>query len=215
MISKTKLLRCVCELKSVKDTLAKVNEEKSGDQPTGIAVKDTGERVAARVMVANLTLADLRTNPAVPYEKDETTRITQDDVNEKTCGRIRSQAVTELREWLLDKKNGGNAIRQVSRDPTVEMIATVAKLMSNLDLIYVTKKIRVAAHCSTTIGLLGTLSCRLQPNHPADDPDDVIASLLGSLTFGTGDAVLDLSPVDDSVKSVRRVSNRFQEVRTC
>ena len=45
------------------------------------------------------------------------------------------------------------------------MIAAAAKLMSNLDLIYAAKKIRVTAHCNTTIGLPGTLSCRLQPNH--------------------------------------------------
>ena len=31
----------------------------------------------------NLTLADLRNSPAVPYEEDEVTRIIQDDVNEK------------------------------------------------------------------------------------------------------------------------------------
>ena len=39
--------------------------------------------MAAKVVVANLTLADLRANPAVPYEEDEVTRIIQDDVNEK------------------------------------------------------------------------------------------------------------------------------------
>ena len=97
---------------------------------------------------------------------------------------------------------------------TAEMIAAVAKLMSNLDLIYAAKKIRVTAHCNTTIGLPGTLSCRLQPNHPTDDPDGIMASLLEGLTFGAGDAVLGLNPVDDSVESVRRVLDRFQEIKT-
>ena len=32
-----------------------------------------------------------------------------------------------------------------------------------------------------------------------------MASLLEGLTFGAGDAVLGLNPVDDSVESVRRV----------
>ena len=50
--------------------------------------------------------------------------------------------MAELREWLLDEKNGGDAIRRVSRGLTAEMIAAVAKLMSNLDLIYAAKKIR-------------------------------------------------------------------------
>ena len=102
----------------------------------------------------------------------------------------------------------------MSRGLTAEMIAAVAKLMSNLDLIYAAKKIRVTAHCNTTIGLPGTLSCCLQPNHPTDDPDGIMASLLEGLTFGAGDAVLGLNPVDDSVESVRRVLDRFQEIKT-
>ena len=197
MILKTKLLGHVYEFKSVKDALAKANEEKSGDRLAGIAAENAEERVAAKVVVANLTLADLRANPAVPYEEDEVTRIIQDDVNEKIYEEIRNWTVAELREWLLDEKN-----------------AAVAKLMSNLDLIYAAKKIRVTAHCNTTIGLPGTLSCRLQPNHPTDDPDGIMASLLEGLTFGAGDAVLGLNPVDDSVESVRRVLDRFQEIKT-
>ncbi|MGO0916121.1 ethanolamine ammonia-lyase subunit EutB [Clostridioides difficile] len=38
------------------------------------------------------------------------------------------------------------------------MIAAVAKLMSNMDLVYAAKKIKVTAHCNTTIGEQGTLS---------------------------------------------------------
>ena len=213
MILKTKLLGHVYEFKSVKDALAKANEEKSGDRLAGIAAENAEERVAAKVVVANLTLADLRANPAVPYEEDEVTRIIQDDVNEKIYEEIRNWTVAELREWLLDEKNGGDAIRRVSRGLTAEMIAAVAKLMSNLDLIYAAKKIRVTAHCNTTIGLPGTLSCRLQPNHPTDDVDGILASLLEGLSFGAGDAVIGLNPSGDTAESVRRVLTRFDEVR--
>ena len=92
-------------------------------------------------------------------------------MNGKIYEEIRNWTVAELREWLLDEKNGGDAIRRVSRGLTAEMIAAVAKLMSNLDLIYAAKKIRVTAHCNTTIGLPGTFSSRLQPNHTTDDPN--------------------------------------------
>ena len=71
MILKTKLLGHVYEFKSVKDALAKANEEKSGDRLAGIAAENAEERVAAKVVVANLTLADLRNHPAVPYEEDQ------------------------------------------------------------------------------------------------------------------------------------------------
>ena len=213
MILKTKLLGRVYQFQSVLDALAKANEVKSGDSLAGLAAESAEERVAAKVVVANLTLGDLRNHPAVPYEEDEVTRIIQDDVNEKIFGEIRNWTVAELREWILSENTTGADIRRVSRGLTAEMIAAVAKIMGNMDLIYAGRKIRVTAHCNTTIGEPGTLSCRLQPNHPTDDPDGIMASLLEGLTYGAGDAVLGLNPVDDSVESVRRVLDRFRQVQ--
>ena len=135
-------------------------------------------------------------------------------MNEKIYGEIKNWSVSELREWILDEKHDGAAIRRISRGLTSEMVAAVAKLMSNLDLIYAAKKIRVTATCNTTIGEPGTLSARLQPNHPTDDPDGIMASLLEGLSFGIGDAVLGLNPVDDSVESVTRVLERFHDIKT-
>lgn len=213
MILKTKLFGKVHQFRDVKDVLAKANEEKSGDTLAGIAAESAEERVAAKVVLSELLLSDLRENPAVPYEEDEVTRIIQDDVNEKIYSEIRNWTVGEFREWLLDEKNQSREIRRISRGLTSEMVAAVAKLMGNLDLIYAARKMPVTAHCNTTIGLPGTLSCRLQPNHPTDDPDGVLASLLEGLTFGAGDAVLGLNPVDDSVESVKRVLERLYEVK--
>lgn len=158
-------------------------------------------------------MEDIRNNPAVAYEEDEVTRIIQDAVNEKVYEEIKNWTVSELREWLLDSNTTSLDIRRISRGLTSEMIAAVAKLMSNMDLVYAAKKIKVTAHCNTTIGEQGTLSARLQPNHPTDDPDGILASLLEGLTFGIGDAVLGLNPVDDSVESVTKVLKRFEEVK--
>ncbi len=213
MILKTKLFGKTYQFKSVKDVMAKANEEKSGDRLAGLAAESAEERVAAKVVLSNLTLSDLRNNPAVPYEQDEVTRIIQDGINEKIYDNIKNWTVSELREWILDDNTTSNDIRRISRGLTSEMIAAVAKLMSNMDLIYGGKKIRVTAHCNTTIGEIGTLSARLQPNHPTDDPDGIMASLMEGLTFGIGDAVLGLNPVDDSVESVTKVLKRFEEFK--
>ena len=113
----------------------------------------------------------------------------------------------------MDERTTGADIRRLSRGLTSEMVAAVAKLMSNLDLIYAAQKIRVTAHCNTTIGLPGTLSCRLQPNHTTDDPDGILASTLEGLTFGAGDAVIGLNPVTDSAQRVKEVLERFREVK--
>ncbi|WP_027634019.1 ethanolamine ammonia-lyase subunit EutB [Clostridium hydrogeniformans] len=213
MILKTRLFGRVYEFKTINEVMAKANEEKSGDKLARVAAESAEERVAAKVVLSNLTLADLRNNPAVPYEIDEVTRIIQDSVNEKIYGEIKGWTVSDFREWILDENTTGADIRRVSRGLTSEMVAAVAKIMSNLDLIYGAKKIKVTAHCNTTIGETGTLSARLQPNHPTDDPDGILASLMEGLTFGIGDALLGLNPVDDSVESVTKVLKRFEEFK--
>lgn len=213
MILKTKLFGHTYVFKSLKEVMAKANEEKSGDRLAGLAAESAEERVAAKIVLASVTLEDLRNNPAVPYEEDEVTRIIQDDVNESIYRELKNMTVAEFREWLLAEETTGAMIRRASRGLTSEMVAACAKLMSNLDLVYAAAKIRVTAHCSTTIGEPGTLSARLQPNHPTDNPEGIMASVLEGLTYGIGDAVIGLNPVDDSVESVLRVLSRFEEIK--
>jgi len=210
---KTTLLGKTYQFQSVKDVLAKANEEKTGDQLAGLAAESAQERVAAKVVLSEMTLRDLRENPAVPYEEDEVTRIIQDDLNIPAYEKIKNKTVGEFREWLLDERTTSDDIRKASRGLTSEMVAAVAKLMSNLDLIYAAAKMPVTAHCNTTIGLPGTLSCRLQPNHTTDDPDGITASVLEGLSFGAGDAVIGLNPVTDSSEQVGKVLRRFQEIK--
>lgn len=210
---KTTLLGKTYAFRDLKQVLAKANEEKTGDKLAGLAAEDAKERIAAKVVLAAVTLEQLRENPAVPYEQDEVTRIIQDDVNETVYARIRGWTVSELREWILSETTTGADIRKISRGLTAEMIAAVAKLMSNLDLIYAARKITVTAHCNTTIGLPGTLSCRLQPNHTTDDPDGITASVLEGLSLGAGDAVIGLNPVTDSPEQVGKILRRFAEIR--
>lgn len=213
MILKTKLFGHTYEFKSLREVMAKANEEKSGDKLAGIAAEDAQERVAAKVVLSHITLNEIRNNPAVPYEEDEVTRIIQDAVNETIFAQFKNMTVAELREWLLDERTDGEMIRRASRGLTREIVAAVCKLMSNLDLIYAAKKMRVSAHCNTTIGLPGTFSSRLQPNHTTDDPKGIIASVMEGLSLGCGDAVIGLNPVDDSVESVARILKMFDEFK--
>lgn len=210
---KTTLHKKTYQFRDLKELLAKANEEKSGDKLAGIAAGSAEERVAAKVVLSEINLGELRENPAVPYEEDEVTRIIQDDLNEPIYRSIRNWTVSELREYILSQDTDSDALARLRRGLTSEMIAACAKLMSNLDLIQAASKIEVTAHCNTTIGKKGTLSCRLQPNHTTDDPDGVLASLAEGLSFGAGDAVLGLNPVNDSVESVSRILKRFDEMK--
>lgn len=210
---KTVLLGKSFSFGSVKEVLAKANEQKSGDRLAGVAAESELERVAAKEVLSNLLVADLRNNPVVPYEQDDVTRIIQDGVNEKIYDSISGKTIGELREWILARTTAEEDIRRVSNGLTSEVVAGVCKLMTNLDLVYAASKIRVTAHCNTTIGVRGTLSTRLQPNHTTDNVDGITASLFEGLSYGCGDALIGLNPVNDTVSSLSEVLKRFDEIK--
>jgi len=209
---KTTLFGSVYEFKDLYDVMAKANEEKSGDRLAGVAAESVTQMVAAKEVLSNTTLADIRNNPAVPYEEDEVTRIIQDDINEKIYGAMKNWTVAELREWILANETTGSDLLRASRGLTSEMISAVTKLMSNLDLVYGAKKITITAKCNTTIGLPGTLAWRLQPNHTTDDPDGIRISTLEGLAYGSGDAVIGLNPVNDTTDSCVSILTMFREI---
>ncbi len=203
----------VFTFKSVTDVLAKANSEKSGDALVGLAAETATERVAAKLCLANMQLKDIYEYPVIPYDEDEVTRTIYDELNTTIYKKVQNWTVAELREFILDSRNSQNEILNVSRGLTSEMIAAVAKLMSTMDLVYASKKIKVAAHCNTTIGLPGTLSFRNQPNHPTDNVEGIMASLKEGLSFGSGDAVIGVNPVEDNMDNFARVMNGIVDIR--
>ncbi len=213
MILKTKLAGHVYEFKSVKDVLAKANELKSGDVLAGLAATSDSERIAAKEVLANLLMSDLRNNPVVDYEIDDVTRMDQDGVDPVAYDRIKNMTVGEFREWILSYSTTESDLKAISKGLTAEMVAGVAKLMSNLDLVYAANKIRMESHCNTTAGVRGTFSTRLQPNHPTDDVEGITASLFEGLSYGCGDMLIGLNPVNDTVSSCAEILKRFDEVK--
>lgn len=213
MTLKTKLFGETYSFCSVKEVLAKANEQKSGDTLAGIAAKDAKERVAAKIVLSGLTVKDLTENPAVPYEQDAVTRICIDDLDKEYYSRISSMSIGKLRDFILSDECGEAELKSIGRALVPECAASIAKLMSNMDLIYGASRIRVTATCNTTIGEPGVLASRLQPNHPTDDPDGITASVLEGLSYGVGDAVIGLNPVDDRTESVSAVLKRLNEIK--
>ncbi len=199
--------------KSVKEVLAKANEQKSGDVLAGIAAETDLERIAAKEVLSCLLVRDLRENPVVPYEDDEVTRINQDSIDREVYQEIAGWTMAELREYILGYTATEEKLRRLSTGLTSEVVAGVCKLMGNLDLVYAANKIRVTATCNTTVGRRGCLSTRLQPNHPTDDVEGITASLFEGLSYGCGDVLLGLNPVNDTASSLGEVLRRFDEVK--
>lgn len=193
------------EFKNLKELFAKANEEKSGDRLAGLAAETVQERIAAKQVLAGLTLEDIRNHPLLPPEEDEVSRIIEEHVNDTIFADIKGWTVAKLREYILDDSVGDRELKRLSRGLTSEMIAAAGKLMSNLDLIHAANKVEIISRCNIAIGQKGTLASRLQPNHPTDNVDGMLASMKEGLSYGVGDAVIGINPVDDSVESVKRL----------
>lgn len=197
--------------RDLKEVMAKANEEKSGDELAGIAAADTTERVAAKYVLAGVTLGDIRDNPLLPPERDEVSRVIEEDVDEEVFAAIRGWTVAELREFLLASETAGSEMLRIGRGLTSEMIAAVCKLMSNLDLIQAASKIEVITTCRTSIGQRGTLASRVQPNHPTDHVGGMKASLFEGLSYGIGDAVIGINPVSDTTETIKALLHATAE----
>lgn len=198
--------------KTITEVLAKANEARSGDRLAGVAAQDARERVAAKQVLSEMRLSELRNNPVIPYEDDCVTRLIQDGVNEAAYRRIQHWSVGELREHLLGDDATPQELETLRKGLTSEMVAAVAKICSNGDLIYGAKKLPVVKRANTTLGLPGRFGCRLQPNDTRDDARSIAAQIFEGLSYGAGDALIGVNPVTDNVDSATRTLNQIYEV---
>src|SRR5437763_1776698 len=189
----------LCEL------MAKANEEKSGEQLASIAARSEQERVAAKVALADLHLAEILADPVIDADLDDVTRLILESHDAEAFAAIRSMTVGEFREFILGDETEEASLRQLHWAITPEMAAAAAKIMSNKDLVLAAAKIRVVTRCRNTMGERGVLGIRLQPNHPADDIGGILLSTLDGLLFGCGDAVIGVNPATDSVDTVSSI----------
>lgn len=196
----------------LKTLMAKASPEKSGDQLAGIAASSAEERIAARMVLADLPLSRFLEEPLIPYEDDEVTRLILDTHDKSAFEPIKSLTVGGLRNWLLAYETDSESLAAIAPGLTPEMVAAVSKLMRNQDLILVAQKCRVVTAFRNTIGLPGRLSARLQPNHPTDDLNGIAASIVDGLLYGCGDAVIGINPASDSPQATRALLEMLDEL---
>jgi ethanolamine ammonia-lyase large subunit len=196
---------------SLAEVMAKANEPKSGDELAGLAAGDAAERVAAKAALADVTLARFVEEPLLPPEQDELTRAFLDALDGGTYDGLARWTVGELRERLL--ADPPDLVAALRPGLLPEMAAAAAKLMSSLDLMLAARKLPVVVAGRTTLGRPERLATRVQPNHPRDGVDGVLASTLEGLAYGCGDAVIGVNPVDDRVEVVCRLADALQGLR--
>ena len=187
---------------SLRQLLAQATPLRSGDVLAGISAASEEERVRAQMTLAEVPLSRFVNECVIPYEEDEVTRLIIDDHDKDAFAPISSFSVGEFRDWLLTDQATPETLSQLSAGITPEMAAAVSKLMRMQDLILVAAKCRVVTSFRNTIGLPGTFSVRLQPNHPTDNLQGIAASIIDGLCYGCGDAVIGINPATDNVENI-------------
>jgi len=189
----------------LKTLLAKASPLRSGDVLAGLAAESEEERVTAQMALAETPLQQFLNEPIIPYEEDEVSRLILDEHDKIAFQPVSSFTVGEFRDWLLTDQADSKTIAKLSPGLTPEMVAAVSKLMRIQDLILVASKCNVTTAFRNTIGLPGTFSVRLQPNHPTDDLNGIVAAILDGLCYGCGDAVIGINPATDSVANIKQL----------
>ena len=191
----------------LREVFAKANEEKSGDRLAGIAARSERERVAAKRRLADLTLSEIVQQPLIDPDTDDVSRLILDTFDKEAFAPLQSMTVGQLREHILDDVTDEARLRKLQWALTPEIIAAVAKIMSNKDLILAGAKVRNVTRCRNTMGERGVLGIRVQPNHPADDLGGILLAAFEGLLYGCGDAVIGVNPASDSVATVSAILN--------
>jgi len=188
--------------KSLKELLAKASPLRSGDMLAGVCAAGEEERVLAQMELADVPLTRFLQECVIPYEEDEVTRLIIDTHDPEAFAPVSALTIGEFRDWLLTDEATTETVAALSPGITPEMAAAVSKLMRIQDLILVAARCSVITRFRNTIGLPGTLSVRLQPNHPVDDQKGIAASILDGLCYGCGDAVIGINPATDSFHNI-------------
>lgn len=197
----------------LRSLLAKASPARSGDELAGVAAETEIIRAAAKFTLADLPLKHFLNESVIPYEDDDVTRLIVDTHDRAAFAPLSHLTVGQLREWLLQDTQTPDTLAAVNRGLTPEMVAAASKLMRNQDLILVASRCNVVSRFRNTLGLPGTMAVRLQPNHPADDPQGILASVVDGLLYGCGDAVIGVNPASDSVASAVRLLHLLDEFR--
>lgn len=196
----------------LRQLLACATPFRSGDALAGVAAESAAQRVAAQRALADLPLAHFLTEAVVPYEADEVTRLILDSHDAAAFAPVSHLTVGGFRDWLLGEADSA-ALTTLAPGLTPEMVAALSKICRLQDLVAIAAKCRVVTKFRNTLGLPGTLSIRLQPNDPVDDPKGIAAQVLDGLLLGAGDAVIGVNPATDNVENLCRVLGLLDAVR--
>jgi len=199
---------------SLKAVLGAADISKAGDRVAGLAAKDEISREAARKILSELTLQHYYDHPLIDRSGriDSVMKVNY-DIDQEIFNEIASLSLSEIKDRLL--RSHGDEIRRIGSAMTGVMVAALAKLLDVHELIFLSKKLKngAAAKARTLVGLSGTLSSRLQPNHPTDSLSGITLLVYTGLSMGSGDALIGLNPAIDTMDNISATLRHLDKLR--
>ena len=199
---------------NLKHVLGAADISKAGDRKAALVAVNEIEREAARAILSGLTLQHFFDNPLTNIHGQVDGVMTVNyDINHAVFSTISQLTLGELKDELL--KSNGVKIREIGTALTGVMVAALTKLLDVHELIFLAKKLKngASAKARTVVGLPGTLSSRLQPNHPTDNLSGITMLLYTGLSMGSGDAILGLNPAIDNVANITNTLIHLDKIR--
>ncbi|MBC7698186.1 MAG: ethanolamine ammonia-lyase [Bacteroidia bacterium] len=200
--------------RDLKHVLGAADISKAGDRKAGLAATDEIMREAARAVLSGLTLQHFFDHPLTNNQGQiDSVMWVNYDIDHATFATIAHLTFGELKDDLL--KSTGAHIRQIGAALTGVMVAALTKLLDVHELVLLAKKLKTGASAKarTVVGLPGTLSSRLQPNHPTDNLSGMTMLLYTGLSMGSGDAILGLNPAIDNVANISATLHHLDKIR--
>lgn len=183
--------------------LGAANEHKEGDEILGVAAHDEQSRIHARRLLENTLCSDI---DARPVFQDQLFEYANASRRKQSAGEL---TLRDLKKFLLQADE--QAIRATMTGLSSDVIGCVVRLMSNQELIAVSRRIFNPLPGSN-IGARGYLGARIQPNSPTDNIDDIRWQVLNGWSYGVGDVLLGTNPVSSETESVAAVQQTLKDL---
>lgn len=198
--------------RGLKRLLGAADCSKAGDRHAGLAAASEAAREAARELLGELTLEHLHDHPLTDDrgEVDAVMRVNY-AIDRDAFAKIASLRLAELKDHLLQAP--APEVAHVGRALTGVMAAALAKLCDVHELVYLARKLNRPTRARTRLGAPGTLSSRLQPNHPTDDLRGITLLLYWGFSIGAGDALLGVNPAAGTVETTTAILRHLDRIR--
>lgn len=198
--------------KGLKKLLGAADISKAGDRNTDLAPKSDMIRETARTILSSLTLRHIYDHPLTDDNNlVDTVARAGYDIDHAVFNSISSMTLGDMKDHLL--RSDGQEIKRIGRGIIPAIAAGLVKLMDAHDLIFIPRKVFTPTKARTMIGVPGSLSFRIQPNHPKDNLDAISLMVYTNLALGMGDCLIGVNPSEGSIDTITSVITHIDKLR--